>query len=360
MRCSPIRESFAAPPHDNLTGTLLSSSEKRPPPEISRIWLDRSHLANSPVMMNPRIVITGGSGFLGRWTVRAARNRWDVTATYLTNPQTKPGVNWRQLDVRDRSAVFTLIKGARPSAVVHTAALNPGQGSSFEAVNVDGTRHVAQASALAGAHLVHVHVSTDVLFDGRRGNYVEEDPPSPITPYGRSKALAEQEVREACGSACIVRTSLIYGASADPERPSLRETPWPHWDRQTRWVIGDLMAGKTVDLFTDEMRCPVWVKSLASALIEVAESGSGSDPGTDVLHVAGAQALSRFEFGWRLACFHGIDPAGIMPAKSREMDVNRPLNCTLDCSRARALLRTPLPGVDEVLGSPAASPDVQS
>lgn len=319
--------------------------------------LGRNQPPKSQAMMKPRIVITGGSGFLGRWIVRIARAAWDVTATYLTNPKSEPGVDWRQLDVRDRSAVHTLIKDVHPRAVVHAAALNPGQGSSFEAVNVDGTRHVAQAAALVDAHLVHV--STDVLFNGTRGSYAEEDDPSPVTPYGRSKALAEREVRAACGSACIVRTSLIYGASAEVERSSLRETHWRRWDRQTRWVIGDLVAGKTVGLFTDEMRCPVWVNTLASALLELAEAGSGLSRRTDVLHVAGAQALSRFEFGWRLACFHGVDTAGIEPVKSREMDVSRPLDCTLDCSRARTLLRTPLPGVDEVLDSPRVSPEVQ-
>jgi dTDP-4-dehydrorhamnose reductase len=69
-----------------------------------------------------------------------------------------------------------------------------------------------------------------------------------------------------------------------------------------------------------------------------------------VLHVAGAQVFSRYEFGVRLARFHGLDPGPLIPARSRESGLHRPLDCTLDCSRARALLRTPLPGVDEVLG----------
>jgi dTDP-4-dehydrorhamnose reductase len=65
--------------------------------------------------------------------------------------------------------------------------------------------------------------------------------------------------------------------------------------------------------------------------------------------VAGAQPLSRYEFGLRLLRFHGLDPSPIIPARIHGSDLRRPRNCTLDCSRARALLRTPLPGVDEVL-----------
>jgi dTDP-4-dehydrorhamnose reductase len=231
------------------------------------------------------------------------------------------------------AAVEALVRAVHPAVIVHTAALNPGQGSDFVAVNADGTRHVAHAAASVGARLVHV--STDVLFDGEQGGYVEEDPPSPITPYGRSKALAEEAIHASSAEAVIVRTSLIYG--------------WrPTWDRQTRWVVGDLKAGEPVRLFTDELRCPIWVESLAAALIELATRDD-----TGVLHVAGAQTLSRYDFGVRLARFHGVDPAPIIPALSHESGLTRPLDCTLNCSRARSLLSTPLPGVDAVLDSPA-------
>jgi dTDP-4-dehydrorhamnose reductase len=275
------------------------------------------------------MLVTGGSGYLGSWVVRLARAGWDVTATYLAHATDEPGAAYRRLDVRDRTAVTALVGELRPAVIVHTAALNPGQGSDFEAVNATGTQHVARAAAAGGARLVHV--STDVLFDGQKGHYVEDDPPAPITSYGRSKALAEEAVWASGVEAVIARPSLIYG--------------WrPRIGRHTRWIVDDLKAGKPVRLFTDELRCPIWVESLAAALMELAGLAY-----TGVLHVAGAQILSRYEFGLRLLRFHGLDPSPIIPASSRESGLRRPLDCTLDCSRAQALLRTPLPGVDEVL-----------
>lgn len=280
-------------------------------------------------MAKPQMLVTGGSGYLGGWVVRLARAGWDVTATHFTHPVDTRGATWHRLDVRDEPAVAALVGAVRPAVIVHTAALNPGQGTDFETTNVAGTRHVARAASVCGARLIHL--SSDVIFDGEKGNYAEESPPAPLTPYGRSKALAEEEVRASGAEAVIVRTSLIYG--------------WrPHIGRHTRWMVDDLEAGKSVRLFTDELRCPVWVESLAAAAVELAEMEY-----TGILHIAGAQPLSRYEFGLRLLRFHGVDIGQIIPSRRSEIGLVGPLDCTLDCSRARSLLRTPLPGVDEVL-----------
>jgi len=292
------------------------------------------------VIAKPRLLVTGGSGYLGGWVVRLARDGWGVTATYLSHPANGPGVSWRQLDVRDAAAVAALVCQVQPDVVVHTASLNPGQGDDFEAVNADGSRNVARAAASCGSRLIHL--STDVLFDGKKGNYVEEDPPSPITPYGRSKALAEETVLASGAEVVIVRTSLIYG--------------WrPRADRNTRQMMDALAAGQPVRLFTDELRCPIWVESLVAAVVELAGMGYARFHRVGVLNVAGAQALSRYEFGVRLLRFLGVDPSTVIPTPSPK-DKLRPLDCTLDCSRARKLLRTPLPGVDEVLAAHSLSP----
>lgn len=159
--------------------------------------------------MRRRMLITGGSGYLGTWLVHQARTRWDVIATYFRGQDDQRGVTWRQLDVRDANAVTALIDEAAPDVVVHAAAANPGADPDYDGVNVQGTRHVARAAARAAARLVHV--STDVVFDGEDAPYTESDPPRPLTAYGRSKAQAEVEVRASGADFMMVRTLLIYG-----------------------------------------------------------------------------------------------------------------------------------------------------
>ena len=269
------------------------------------------------------LLITGASGYLGRQLVRRAGPAWRLVGTYLNTP---PPVDLTadRLDLCDKDAVAALLDRVRPGVVLHTAYRQREP-----AVNADGTRHLAEACARVGARLVLV--STDLVFDGQRGWYRETDPTSPIEPYGRSKVVAEQAVLERGGG--VVRTSLIYGfAPLDPRTASL--------------VVGPLQRGERSALFVDEYRCPVYALDLADALLELAAGDF-----TGLLHLAGSQRLSRYDFGVRLAQALGLDPAGLLPTRVGESELLRSPDTSLDSSLARGLLRTPLRAVDEVLAA---------
>ena len=277
--------------------------------------------------MSRRLLITGGSGYLGSHLARQARDTWDVVATYLSHPSEIPGCSWLPLDIRDSVAVARFLADIRPEAIIHTA-FDMSAPPAMQAVIVDGTRHVASAAAKAGAYLVHM--STDVLFDGEEGPYTEGSPPSPITSYGRAKAAAEKAVVSLCPQASIVRTSLIYGF----------EPPVP----RTLWIVDSVRQYQPITLFTDELRCPIWVEQLAAALLEIA-----SKEYSGVWNLAGSQSLSRYDFGERLTRFYGLDPAFIASGLSRDSGLIRPRDCRLDISRAQAELVSPMWGVDKVL-----------
>jgi dTDP-4-dehydrorhamnose reductase len=187
--------------------------------------------------------------------------------------------------------------------------------------------NLARAAQQIGAHLTFL--STDCVFDGTRAPYTEDVPPAPTSPYGTAKAEAEQIVVSECPHSLIVRTSLIYGF-----------TPA---NRQVGWIADKLAAGETVTLFTDELRHPIWANNLAEALIEIATRRT-----LGILHIAGPEALSRYEYGLRLLHAAGIDPRdGIVSGLAEEIAPTRIRDLRLCLDRADQVLTTPLLTIEE-------------
>ncbi|BCL16922.1 SDR family oxidoreductase [Micromonospora sagamiensis] len=267
------------------------------------------------------LLVVGASGHLGGELCRRAVAAGErVVGTYHSREPALPGVEPRRLDVRDREAVRALVSAVRPDAVVGTSYRYDDW-----AVTADGAAHVAVAAAEVGARLVHV--SSDSVHGGRPEPYGDDEPPSPVFPYGAAKAAAETTVRAVHPTAALIRTSLILG----DERSS-----------QIR-LCRDALAGRAA-LFTDQVRCPVHVGDLADALLAVVASDHSG-----ALNVAGPEAVSRVDLGLLVALRYGIDPARMRTTTSAEAGLRRPGVVRLDSSRAAHLLPTRLRGVREFL-----------
>ena len=277
-------------------------------------------------MQYRKLLITGGSGYLGSQVIRFSQG-WKVHSTYLNHtPVPFPNTTFHQCDLTNPNKLDQLLDIVRPLAIIHTACSNQNKANleSIEPAAVNLTKTAAKKKIRL------IHVSTDIIFDGQRAPYTEESLPSPLSDYGRAKVKAEEIVQTHNKDTLIVRPSLIYGI--DP------------MDHQTRWLVNDIDQNQPIRLFKDEFRSPIWVNTLSHALLELVESTE-----TGILHVAGTQTLNRWDFGKAILKMLKRDiPDNVKPSTIKEAGLVRPNNLALDVTKAQQVLKTPLLSVSEV------------
>ncbi|WNM59849.1 SDR family oxidoreductase [Candidatus Nitrospira allomarina] len=269
--------------------------------------------------MKTRLLVTGGAGFLGNHLLRRA-NQFVAAGTLHVTPSTSlPGVTFHVCDLQSPEEVRVLMDRVQPDVMIHTACSEQGKG-------IDAILPAAGLLAMQSVerNIRFIHLSTDQVFDGTSAPYTEESPTNPINPYGKAKAQAEELIRSLNPKATIVRTSLLY---------DLR-TP----DRQTTRLIESTKAGEQYRLFIDERRCPIWVENLAEVLLEVATKDV---PG--IVHLGGPESLNRWDLGMGLLQHFGIaETSNIQMGTIEESGLIRPMDLTMDSSRAKQALETPL------------------
>ncbi len=283
-----------------------------------------------------RLLVTGVTGLLGSALMREALSSYDVWG-WARRPHATPlPCRFEAVDLLDEAAARRAAEAARPDVVIHAAALTSvdeceSDPSAATAANVGGTRHLLEA--LRGHACRFVFISTDAVFDGRRGGYTENDAPAPLHIYGRTKLAAEETVLADRPEALVTRTAF-YGWNILPKE-SLGE-----------WVLGRLRAGETVPGFTDLLFSPLLANHLARLLLTLTGSKASG-----VLHLASADGCSKFDFAVRLAAVFGFPPGRIVPriCGTGRLVAARPQNVTLNAGRAATMLGRPLPTIEEGL-----------
>jgi dTDP-4-dehydrorhamnose reductase len=236
------------------------------------------------------------------------------------------------LDLTDFAAVEKRFRAERPQWVVHCAAISRGADceadpAAARRVNVEAAAHLAALAADCG----FVFFSSDLVFDGRKGNYTETDPPNPLQVYGETKAAAEEIVLRN-QTHIVVRAGLNSGTSPSGRR-SFNEEMAAVW-----------RAGGTVKLFADEFRSPIPAAVTARAVWELVGQGCAG-----VWHLAGRERLSRVEIGRVVAARHPELEARTEVSSLREFQgPARPADVSLDCAKVQGLLSFPLPAFSRV------------
>jgi dTDP-4-dehydrorhamnose reductase len=280
----------------------------------------------------PLAWITGAQGLFGNYLVNLATSlnlRWKVK-----------GVSRLDFDLTDENSIEAAYRQDRPDLIIHCAALS--QSAPCEAnpalarrINVGATKLMAD---LAGEGRF-LFFSTDLVFDGKKGDYVETDSVNPLNVYAETKAEAEPVVLKHPNSV-VIRTSLNGGVSTSGNR-GFNEELLNIWRR-----------GENRRLFVDEFRCPASAKMTSTAIWELAQTSA-----TGIFHVAGGEKMSRFEIGQLVAARHPELNAEVQAGSLKDyVGPPRAADTTTDCSKVNALLSSPLPGLAQWL---AENPEEQ-
>ena len=241
------------------------------------------------------------------------------------------------LDITNRERLFETVTKISPDFVVNTAAIT----------NVDlceEERELAyKTNALAVGYIGEVcrdlkiplcHISTDYVFDGRKGNYIEEDEVNPVNYYGWTKAQGEIILNNLnYEDTTILRISVPYCFS-------------PVKDNFFTWVLKGLKEGKEIKAVVDQWNTPTYVYELTEGIVKIYEKGIRG-----LYHFGGGERVSRYEFALKVAEVFGYDKGLIKPVKSSELGwkAKRPRDTSLNSSKIQRSLNIRLKNLEESL-----------
>jgi dTDP-4-dehydrorhamnose reductase len=276
----------------------------------------------------PKILITGSSGFLGTYLLRYAPVQYKLIAQYRNNLPKVPSKTIEYLNLDLTSQNWNVLEKMHPDVIIHTAAMASidqceSQQEEARAINFTSTLRLAGIAAAKNVRLIFL--SSDVIFDGRKGQYSESDQPLPLNVYARTKVDAEKEILKRHKNTVVVRPGIFYGQALNTH-PSYTEI-----------MLNNLHDGKQVYAFSDQYRTPIYVKDLANALWELVDHSH-----CGILHIGGPQKLSRLELGTILCEVFSLDENLLVSILSSEarLAAPRPLDCSLDSSLAASILKT--------------------
>jgi len=247
-----------------------------------------------------RILVIGAKGMLGKDLVKILR-----TSSAVGQDMGWEVLEWDidEIDIQEEDSTVTQIENIRPDVVINLAAYTDVDGCESQeekafAVNAEGMRHVALGALRCHAKVVYL--STDYIFDGKkREPYLEDDPPHPLSVYGRSKLKGERYLRDIVEDAVVVRTQWLYGKYGK------------------NFVTSILRQGrekKVLSIVDDQVGSPTYTIDLSRAISVLIQRGLRG-----VFHVANSDRCTWYAFGQEILKLSGMGGVKVVPISSEEL-----------------------------------------
>ena len=262
-----------------------------------------------------KILITGSNGLLGQKLVHLLSKDSEVelvaTARGENRLDLREGYRYVSMDITQQDEVDRVLTAEKPAVMIHTAAMTnvdacENNRESCYNLNVNLVKNLTDYCVENKTHLIHL--STDFIFDGVKGNYTEEDKPNPLSYYGETKLLSEKILQNSTLDFTILRTILVYGLVNDMSRSNI-----------VLWVKESLENKKEITIVDDQFRTPTYVEDLALACkLSIDKKAKG------VYHVSSCEMLSIYEIANEIAITFQLDKSLIKPISTSILNQTAP------------------------------------
>ena len=280
-----------------------------------------------------RIIITGSNGLLGQKLIKllVKNNAYNIygVSKGKNRLNDKRGYTFINLDITDHNALSEFIEKINPCFIIHTAAMTNVDTCELhkkecDIINVDAVRTLVESCKKNDIHLIHL--STDFIFDGKKGFYKEDDIPNPVNYYGLSKLRSERIIIDSNIKHTIIRTILVYGLTDDNK------------NNIVLWIKNSIENKQQINLVTDQLRMPTLVDDLAQACIYALKNNIEG-----IYNVSSNQLISIYELAVEVAKAFDLDKSFINPIPTSSLDqpAKRPPITGFDLTRSINELKLP-------------------
>ena len=282
-----------------------------------------------------KYLVTGSAGLIGTQLVSDLIQSGETVYSCYHTKITQNGIS-TQLDLLNFDKISTTLQKLKPDVIIHLAALTDVEKCELDSnlalsINAKSSEIIAKESKKFGSYLIYL--STDYIFDGKKGMYDESDLANPINQYGKSKFLGEKNIESFASKWSILRTSTPFGFHSTKKTFPI-------------WVLENIQNKKKFNALDDQFTSPTYVVNLSKMILEISLKKLEG-----IFHLSGSTRISRYEFGKKILKKLNIDDSLLNPVKTNSMQwhAKRPFDSSLNVTKANSILTTKPFSIDESL-----------